>query len=194
MSLGAQTVYNTFSRPLYPWHSPGANENVEGAGIDYNWGVAYSGALSAKTSLYGGIARYYKAGIYTSERYIAYLGSTFTLGKRTLLFCSIVYPLRLYGKEGNIYTRFLLNSGRKSASKYDIALYTGFIVRWHDALLPYLGFEAAHMRIGFSVDTRNFGESGYPSGSYQVSLMYTGGLGKLLGKSQATNWSCPVMY
>ncbi len=193
LSMGAQTVYASYAQKAAVYGLPNG-ENVSGRGLNYNWGVMYSGALSERTSLSGGVSRYYNGMLYSRDRYTMFLGSTFTLGKNTLLFTNATYNL---GDElqGSVYARFLLNNGKKSASRYDIAIYSGAVLTWVDgAFMPYIGFEAAHTRVGFSFDTRNFSNSKYPSGSYQLSIMYSGGVGKLFGKQKNNTFRCPPMY
>lgn len=190
ISLGAQSIFTNYSY-FYSHIYDSTYEQGDGYRTNYNWGITYSGILSAKTALYSGFARYASSMPFSSDRYTLFAGITRNLGKNTTLYANAAHNFKsAYRSQASAYVRFLLNPGRKDTTKTTIAAYAGTVLLLDEAAMLYIGFEAANTRLGFSIDPRPLTSKSYPAASFQVSLTYTG---KLRVK-QSPTWHCPSMY
>jgi len=192
LSLAAQTTLSTYA---YSYDGYGTQYDEAGGGYrsNYNWGILYSGMLSKVTSLFGGLSRYGNGMPYGSDRYTALTGMSFHLGPNNTLFTNVSYDLQR-GSGGTLrishYARFVLNPSRPEGKGSPIAAYAGATFIYGQAVLPYLGFEAANMRLGIGIDTRAFSGNTPATGGYQVSLIYQG----IIPTKKANNWHCAVSY
>jgi type IX secretion system PorP/SprF family membrane protein len=174
---------------------------------DFNAGLMYSGRVSEKATIYGGVAMYHltrpverflNSGqeVQINNRLSAHLGGSFEMNENTVLYVSGMYQkqgpaseLLLGGAVG-----FILNPTHDEYTRNTI-FYLGAWYRYGDALAPYIGFEWSKMKIGVSYDVTmsGFQNATGGNGAYEVSLIYNGFLPKGNGKRKY-NFACPIKF
>lgn len=199
LSLGAQVAYANNSL-IYNIPTINIYDARYAAYRNYNVGIMYSGILSEKVGICGGIARYntsYPVEIY--EQYNQYpltvrntvnIGSSIRLYKNAVLYTSFFYHIeKLYWlPQLSSYARIVLNPKRKTSPKNDIAAYAGVLFSVEDDFVPYIGIEIARTRVGFSYSPGYVDNStDFSFNKFQLSLIYIG----RLSKKQNSNWHCP---
>ncbi len=209
LSLGVQgayiagTVSERPSGPQFAAFSPY---------FDYNAGIMYVGALTARVSVYGGYSinhftdpdvNYKQSPFFgmaqeTHARHIVFIGGTLGLSKNIDLYANAAYQSHTGGRElqGTAYARIVLNSKRKKTNSGDVAMYAGGSYRYLDALCPYLGFELSNFRLGLSYNqnTYNFRPASGVVGIYELSLIYTGSLHKKSNATKGYGWRSPAIF
>ncbi len=168
---------------------------------DFNAGIQYSGYVSDHTTLYGGLSYYhinqpvetflgdeYKL----NSRITATLGGSFEMNENM-----VIYASGAYQQQGKAYevlvggaAGFVLNPYHEDDMKSSI-FYLGAWYRYNDAVAPYIGFEWAKAKLGFSYDINlsSLTEATQGQGAMEVSLIYNGCFIK--NETKVYNFACP---
>lgn len=170
---------------------------------DFNAGIMYSGRVSEKATLYGGVSYYHltrpeekflssNTAYKINSRYSAHLGGSLEMNENTVMYLSAMYQkqgpaseLLLGGAVG-----FIMNPGHSEYIRNTI-FYLGGWYRYGDAVAPYIGFEWSRMKIGFSYDVTLSSAQNMTSGqgAYEFSVIYNGIINKITRKKY--NFACP---
>lgn len=170
---------------------------------DFNAGLMYSGQVSEKATMYGGLAFYHLTR--PEERFIgtgtplkinnrisAHIGGSIEMNENTVLYLSAMYQkqgpaseLLLGGAVG-----FIMNPGHDEYTRNTV-FYLGAWYRHGDAFAPYIGFEWSKMKIGISYDVTmsGFSPAVQGQGAYEFSVIYNGVISKVTKRKY--NFACP---
>jgi len=174
---------------------------------DFNVGAMYTGQLSEHAHAYMGLSYYHLTqpveSFYTGgthqihARTTGYLGGSFDLNEKTVLYASGLYQNQAAASEFLVGTAigFILNQGHDLEYTRNTVLYLGGWYRSGDALAPYVGIEWAKVRIGLSYDVNlsSFSPATSGNGGYEVSLLFFGSINRH-EKVPNYSWSCPKLY
>lgn len=170
---------------------------------DFNAGLMYSGQVSEKATMYGGIAYYHLTrpeerflGTGTSlrinSRFSAHLGGSIEMNENTVLYLSGMYQQQGPASELVIggAVGFIMNPGHDEFTRNTV-FYLGAWYRNSDAVAPYIGFEWSRMKIGISYDVTMSGlaPAVNSQGGYEFSVIYNGVISK--NTRRKYNFACP---
>jgi hypothetical protein len=130
-------------------------------------------------------------------RTTAYLGGSFDLNDKTVLYASSLYQSQAGATEVLVGASigFVLNEGHDLEYQRNTIFYLGGWYRYQDAIAPYVAMEWSKMRIGltYDVNTSKFNPATNGLGAYELSILFFGRINR--HEAQPTyNWSCPKLY
>ncbi len=149
--------------------------------LDVNTGFMYALSTTGENSFYVGGSVYhvnrpsesFNGGNYLlNTRTTVHGGTYFPLGKNSFFHASIMHQVQGAARETIAGGTFSYNL---SASYDDpLEVYAGAWYRMGDALIPYLGIEVAHFRIGVSYDinTSTLRPASFSRGGTELSIIY----------------------
>ncbi len=168
---------------------------------DFNAGIMYSGYVSDHTTMYAGLSYYHITqpvetflgdNYKLHSRFTATLGGSFEMNDNM-----VIYASGAYQQQGKAYevlvggaAGFVLNPYHEDDTKASI-FYLGAWYRYNDAISPYIGFEFAKAKLGFSYDVNlsSLTEATQGQGALEVSLIYNSCFVRNTTKSY--NFACP---
>lgn len=173
---------------------------------DFNGGIMYSGKVSDHATAYAGVSYYHATQPVESflndahkihARTTGYLGGSFDLNEKTVLYASALYQSQASATEVMLGAAvgFIMNPGHDLDYQRNTILYLGSWYRYGDALCPYIALEWSKMRIGASYDMNvsMFSPATKGLGGYEISLLYFGRINRH-ERAPQYNWSCPKLY
>jgi len=184
-------------------------ENINNADLaypDFNLGVMYSGQVAEHATAYAGLSYYHvtrPVETYLNDnhqihsRTTAYLGGSFDLNEKTVLYASTLYQSQAKATEilMGAAVGFVMNPGHDMDYQRNTVFYLGGWYRYGDALAPYMAIEWSKMRIGLSYDVNisTFTPATRGNGAYEISLLFFGNINRR-DQGPIYNWSCPKLY
>lgn len=195
LSLGVQAVHSNILSDYFPYGGSATYYayNYQKSNI----GILYSGQLSDKVAVYGGYGIYHidfpdkhPSGIYNSPINTFTAGGSFNIGRNMSLYANAIVYTVPHDQKVQISSFFKFPLSK--TNKKGLFMYAGAIYSHEYTLSPYLGFEAARLRLGVSYEFYTDPLEILPPyrSGFEVSLIYTG---KFL-KKQNANWHCPTLY
>lgn len=173
---------------------------------DFNVGLMYSGKVSDHATAYAGLSYYHVTQPVESflndnyqihSRTSAYLGGSFDLNERTIMYASALYQTQASATEVLLGAAagFIMNPGHDLDYQRNTVLYVGGWYRYNDALAPYIAIEWSKMRIGLSYDVNvsSFSPATRGMGGYEISLLYFGHINRH-ERAPQYSWSCPKVF
>ena len=157
------------------------NNNVPINYFDFNTGIMYSGTSNGENSFYIGASVYH-----LNRPKETFLGGNFLLEPRLTIHGGGYIPVGQYKMFHGSFihqrqagaTETTLGGAMSFNVNYDeenpIELYTGLWYRFNDAFIPYVGFEIAGFRMGFSYDINNssLNTASNGRGGTEISIIY----------------------
>lgn len=181
-------------------------ENLSNADVnypDFNAGLMYTGRVAEHATAYAGFSYYHltqpnetflNSANKIHSRYTGYLGGSFDLNERSVLYASALYQQQAKASEMLIGAAvgWILNPGHDEEFKKNTIFYLGAWYRYNDAIAPYIAFEWSKMQLGVSYDVNvsSFTAATKGMGAYEVSLIFNGCINKR-EKGPNYNFSCP---
>ena len=173
---------------------------------DFNVGIMYSGQIAEHATAYAGLSYYHLTqpvetflndNSQIHSRTTAYLGGSFDLNEKTVLYASGLYQSQAKATEVLLGAAvgFIMNPGHDLEYQRNTVFYLGGWYRYGDALAPYVAIEWTKMRIGLTYDVNisTFTPATRGSGGYELSLLFFGNINKRAAEP-SYNWSCPKLY
>ena len=173
---------------------------------DFNVGAMYTGKLSTTSTAYAGLSYYHLTQPVESfindnhqihARTTAYLGGSFDLNERTVLYTSGLYQSQASAIEVLMGAAFgfVMNPGHDLEYERNTVFYLGGWYRYNDAVCPYVAIEWSHMRVGLSYDVNvsAFTPATKGAGAMELSLLYFGRINRH-ERTPNYSWSCPKLY
>jgi type IX secretion system PorP/SprF family membrane protein len=173
---------------------------------DFNAGAMYTGKLSESATMYAGFSYYHLTQPVESfhndnhqihGRQTAYLGGSFQLNEKTVLYASTLYQSQAGATEVLVGSSigFVMNEGHDLEYQRSTIFYLGAWYRYQDAIAPYVAIEWSKMRIGltYDVNTSRFNQATNGLGAYELSVLFFGRINKH-ENAPTYNWSCPKLY
>ncbi len=170
---------------------------------DFNAGLMYSGRITEHATAYVGFSYYHLTeptetflnGSNTiNARYTGYLGGSFDLNEKVVLYASALYQSQASAQEimTGAAVGFVLNPGYDREFSRKTIFYLGGWYRYADALSPYVGFEWSKMKLGVSYDVNvsSFSPATNGNGAYEISLIFNGCINEKANKP-TYNFACP---
>lgn len=170
---------------------------------DFNAGLMYSGRISEHSTAYVGFSYYHLTNPVESflgdshtisSRYTGYLGGSFDLNEKIVLYASGLYQSQASASElmAGAAVGFVLNPGYDREFSRSTIFYVGGWYRYNDAIAPYIGFEWSKMKLGISYDVNvsNFATATGGNGGYEISLIYNGCINQRAAQP-TYNFACP---
>ena len=162
-----------------------------------NVGLLYSGIVSQKLFLYGGISlkqnsisiRSANEGMLETS-----FGGNLEISKRVGLLANFtqVYIAGFYRTQGIVYTRITLTSNALKANNR-WAVYAGMGYSVDDAILPYLALEYGGIRVGVTTDNMLWQYTNGVLGTV-LTAQYVGHLPKRKKTTANNNWNVGEMF
>lgn len=177
--------------------------NVDVSYPDFNVGLMYSGKVSERGTLYGGIAYYHISrpeerfintgqSLKINSRASYHLGGSFEMNRNTIVYLSGMVQHQGPAIEALVggAVGFIMNPDHSDYTKNTI-FYLGGWYRFGDAIAPYVGFEWSKMKIGFTYDVTMSSARNMTlgQGAMELSVIYNG-----IFKHSPTrryNFACP---
>jgi type IX secretion system PorP/SprF family membrane protein len=149
--------------------------------LDINTGFMYSLSTNGDNSFYIGGSVYhvnrpsesFNGGNYLlNTRTTLHGGSYFPLGQYAFFHASIMHQVQGVAKETIAGAAFSYTMGGSAENPFE--LYAGAWYRFGDALIPYMGIEVNHFRIGVSYDinTSTLKPASFSRGGTELSIIY----------------------
>jgi type IX secretion system PorP/SprF family membrane protein len=173
---------------------------------DFNVGVMYSGKIREYATAYMGLSYYHVTQPIESflsdnhkihSRTNAYLGGSFDLNEKSVLYASALYQSQAGASEVLLGASmgFVMNQGHDMEYERNTVFYIGAWYRHDDAIAPYVSLEWSKMRIGltYDVNVSKFSPATHGNGAYELSMLFFGRINKH-ERVQDYNWSCPKLY
>ncbi|MBC7553928.1 MAG: PorP/SprF family type IX secretion system membrane protein [Taibaiella sp.] len=173
---------------------------------DFNVGAMYSGKIGEHANAYMGLSYYHLTQPVETflndnhqihSRTTAYLGGSFDLNEKTVLYASGLLQRQAAATEVLVGTAvgFVMNEGHDLEYQRNTIFYLGAWYRNGDALSPYVAIEWSKMRIGLTYDVNisSFTAATKSMGGYEISLLFFGRLNRH-ERAPSYNWSCPKLY
>lgn len=170
---------------------------------DFNAGIMYSGRVSEHATAYVGFSYYHLTSPTESflnsnntinPRYTGYLGGSFDLNEKLVLYASGMYQRQGTAQEimGGAALGFVMNPGYDKEFSKSTVFYVGGWYRYNDAIAPYIGLEWSKMKLGFSYDVTvsNFAPAVQSRGATEISLIYNGCFNRRASEP-TYNFACP---
>lgn len=173
---------------------------------DFNVGVLYSGKIREFATAYMGLSYYHVTQPVESflgdshklhSRTNAYLGGSFELNEKSVLYASALYQSQAGATEVLLGASigFVMNQGHDLEYERNTVFYLGGWYRYNDAIAPYVSIEWSKMRIGltYDVNVSKFSPATHGNGAYELSAIFFGRINKH-ERAQEYNWSCPKLW
>ena len=173
---------------------------------DFNIGAMYTGKIGENATAYMGASYYhltqpiesYMVGTHQIHaRTTAYLGGSFDLNEKTVLYASSLYQSQAGATEVLVGASagFVMNEGHDLEYQRSTIFYLGAWYRYQDAIAPYIAIEWSKMRLGLSYDvnTSKFNPATNGMGAYEISALFFGRINRH-EKMPEYSWSCPKMW
>lgn len=170
---------------------------------DFNAGLMYSGRVSEHATAYIGFSYYHLTNPTEtflndnhtiSSRYTGYLGGSFDLNEKLVLYASGLYQSQASASEimAGAAVGFVLNPGYDKEYSKSTIFYLGGWYRYNDALAPYVGFEFSKFKLGitYDVNVSSFAPATGGNGGYEISLIYNGCFNQRAAQP-TYNFACP---
>lgn len=182
------------------------SENIGNADLnypDFNAGLMYSGRITEHATAYVGFSYYHltqpvetflNGNNQINARYTGYLGGSFDLNEKVVLYASGLYQSQASAQEimAGAAVGFVLNPGYDKEFSRKTIFYLGGWYRYGDAIAPYVGFEWSKMKLGISYDVNvsSFTPATNGNGAYELSLIFNGCINQRANKP-TYNFACP---
>ncbi|MFP5040628.1 PorP/SprF family type IX secretion system membrane protein [Parasediminibacterium sp. JCM 36343] len=160
----------------------GSGSSLSSHYFDMNAGVLFSGNTSEKNNFYGGISVYHinkPTQQFGGEKYTinpratVHAGGYFAMGPAANIHVSGIQTFQGGASETVIggAVQLIANPDEDRPT----SLYVGSWLRFHDALIPYLGLEFSDVRMGitYDVNTSSLKTASGKQGGIELSLVYT---------------------
>jgi type IX secretion system PorP/SprF family membrane protein len=171
---------------------------------DFNVGLMYSGKISQRGTMYGGVAYYHLTrpeerfinsgdALKINSRMSYHLGGSIEANPNTIVYLSTMLQTQGPATEFLVggAVGFIMNPGHDEYTT-STTFYLGAWYRYNDAIAPYIGFEWSKMKIGFTYDVTlsSAHHMTNGNGALELSIIYNG-LFKQSPTRQYTNFACP---
>ncbi|NCX95140.1 MAG: type IX secretion system membrane protein PorP/SprF [Chitinophagia bacterium] len=173
---------------------------------DFNLGVMYSGEINEHVNVYSGLSYYHLTQPVESflgdnhqihSRITAYLGGSFNLNEKTVLYASSLYQTQASATEILLGAAmgWVMNPGHDLDYQRNTVFYLGGWYRYGDAIAPYVAVEWSKMRIGLSYDINSskFSPATNGNGGLELSLLFFGNINRRAAEPNYS-WSCPKLF
>ena len=209
LNFAAMTFEDQYPTPSSNPALNGTHEVFANADLtypDFNVGAMWTGKIGEHTTTYMGLSYYHLTQPVETflndqhkihARTTGYLGGSFDLNDKTVLYASGLYQSQAGATEVLVGASigFVMNEGHDLDYQRNTIVYLGAWYRYQDALAPYIALEWSKMRVGLSYDvnTSKFNPATNGMGAYELSAIFFGRINRN-EKMPTYNWSCPKLY
>ena len=168
--------------------------------LDYNIGLMYTGYLSQRFSIHGGLSYFHFTQPFESilgddyriqSTFSTSIGGAYTISKRLRSFFSTVYQQQGKAYEFSLGGALGYNlSPNQALERKQVVAYLGSWYKYNDAIVPYVGLDWNGFRLGFSSDLTVSALTEATKGRtvFELSLIYNG----LFGSNRTFNSNLAV--
>jgi type IX secretion system PorP/SprF family membrane protein len=157
------------------------NDQVPISYFDFNTGIMYSGTTNGVNSFYLGASVYhinrpresFQGGSFTLQPRVTIHGGGYVpVGENKIFHGSFIHQRQAGATETTLGGAMAFNVTGDETNPVEV--YTGLWYRFNDAFIPYVGFEIAGFRLGFSYDinTSSLNTASNGRGGTEISLIY----------------------